>query len=90
MERASDAAIIKRGVDDDRTVVTADLDYPRLLALTGAAKPSLILFRSGDWSEEAIVTAMARLLGEMTPNEIEATIFIIDHNRIRRRRLPIG
>ena len=34
-----------------RTVVTTDLDYPRLLALTGAEGPSLILFRGGDWSE---------------------------------------
>jgi len=35
-------------VREVRTVVTADLDYPRLLALAGAAGPGRILFRGGD------------------------------------------
>jgi hypothetical protein len=39
-------------------VVTADLDYPRLLALAGVERPSLILFRGGDWSEHDVTARM--------------------------------
>ena len=49
--RAADTRILAQALQDGRTVVTADLDYPRLLALAGAVGPSLILFRGGDWSE---------------------------------------
>jgi predicted nuclease of predicted toxin-antitoxin system len=49
--RSTDREILTRARQEARTVVTTDLDYPRLLALTGAEGPSLILFRGGDWSE---------------------------------------
>ena len=41
---STDAEILTRAKQEARTVVTADLDYPRLLALAGAEGPSLILF----------------------------------------------
>jgi predicted nuclease of predicted toxin-antitoxin system len=46
--RSTDSEILTRARQEARTVVTADLDYPRLLALTGAEGPSQILFRGGD------------------------------------------
>jgi predicted nuclease of predicted toxin-antitoxin system len=55
LDRAADAEILTRALQDARTVVTADPDYPRLLALAGAEGPSLILFRGGDWSEADVI-----------------------------------
>ena len=51
LQRVPDTDIIDRTRQEGRTVITADLDYPRLLALAQVAEPSLILFRHGDWSE---------------------------------------
>jgi len=45
LARASDKVILERAQEEQRIVVTADLDYPRLLALTQAEGPGLILFR---------------------------------------------
>jgi predicted nuclease of predicted toxin-antitoxin system len=39
LRRAADTEIIARAKPDARTVVTADLDYPRLLALAQATEP---------------------------------------------------
>jgi predicted nuclease of predicted toxin-antitoxin system len=50
-DQASDAEIVAHAKREARTIITADLDYPRLLALAGSAAPSLILFRGGEWSE---------------------------------------
>jgi predicted nuclease of predicted toxin-antitoxin system len=47
LHRPSDSEIMARGKQESRTIVTADLDYPRLLAMAGASEPSLILFRDG-------------------------------------------
>ena len=90
MSRSPDREITERAMTDGRTVVTADLDYPRLLALAGATGPSLILFRGGNWSEAKVIARMAEILAGLTERDIGQSILVIDRNRVRRRRLPIG
>ena len=50
LDRASDEVILERARKEQRVVLTADLDYPRLLALAQAEGPGLILFRGGNYS----------------------------------------
>src|SRR5215216_4327324 len=89
MERASDAEIVGRAKREGRTVITADLDYPRLLALTGATEPSLILFRGVDWSDADVIARVDQLLETMTDDDVERSVLVVERNRVRRRRLPI-
>ncbi len=90
MSRSADSEIMAFAVTEHRTVVTADLDYPRLLALAGATGPSLILFRGGDWGEEGIFERMSEILAGLSERDIVQSILVIDRNRVRRRRLPIA
>jgi predicted nuclease of predicted toxin-antitoxin system len=90
LDRAADADIMARATEEGRTVITADLDYPRLLALAGATAPSLILFRGGDWSEADITERMRQMLVGVHESELARSILVIDRNRVRRRRLPIA
>jgi predicted nuclease of predicted toxin-antitoxin system len=90
LQRASDADIIARAREDDRTIVTADLDYPRLLALAQASEPSLILFRHGNWSDTEIIARLSEVLGSLDEAEIRQSILVVDRERVRRRRLPIA
>ena len=90
MDRSADTEIMARAVGEIRTVVTADLDYPRLLALTGAPGPSLILFRGGDWSEAEVIARMSEILAGLSDADIGQSILVVERNRVRRRRLPIA
>jgi predicted nuclease of predicted toxin-antitoxin system len=78
-----------RAAEEVRTFVTADLDYPRLLALTGATGPSLTLFRGGDWSEAEVTARMSAVLADLTEVDLARSILVVERNRLRRRRLPI-
>jgi predicted nuclease of predicted toxin-antitoxin system len=89
LNRAGDAEIIARANAETRTIITADLDYPRLLALARATAPSLILFRGGDWSDADTITRMAEILVAVSEKEIEGSILVVERDRLRRRRLPI-
>lgn len=89
LDRSTDSEILSRAKQEARTVVTADLDYPRLLALTGAEGPSLILFRGGDWNEPDVITRIQQILHLMGEHEIMRSILVVDRTRVRRRRLPI-
>jgi predicted nuclease of predicted toxin-antitoxin system len=89
LQRETDVAILLRAKQEARTVITVDLDYPRLLALARAVEPSLILFRDGDWSEADVIARMDELLASLSEADIAQSIIVIDHFRVRRRRLPI-
>jgi hypothetical protein len=71
-------------------VITVDLDYPRLLALASATEPSLILFREGDWSDADVLTRMSEILKTLTETDLAQSIIVVERDRLRRRRLPIG
>jgi predicted nuclease of predicted toxin-antitoxin system len=90
LDRAPDTAILAHAAQDARTVVTADLDYPRLLALSQATEPSLILFRHGNWNEADVTARLTDVLAGMTEIEITQSILVVDKDRVRRRRLPLA
>jgi predicted nuclease of predicted toxin-antitoxin system len=79
-----------RAKQEARTIVSADLDYPRLLALAQTTDPSLILFRDGNWSEAEVVSRLREVLQALSDDDIAQSIIVIDRNRVRRRRLPIS
>jgi|SRR5579863_515594 len=85
----SDVMVLKRARMEQRVVVTADLDYTRLLALSQTDGPGLILFRAGNYSEHETVERLKRALEAVPSKELLTSIIIIEKRRIRRRRLPI-
>jgi predicted nuclease of predicted toxin-antitoxin system len=90
LQRATDSEIMAHAKREARTVVTADLDYPRLLAVANAREPSLILFRHGNWSEREVRVRLSEILSTLTEADIAQSIIVVDRDRVRRRRLPIG
>jgi predicted nuclease of predicted toxin-antitoxin system len=87
--RASDEEILKEAGKESRVVITADLDFPRLLALVGASGPGLILFRGGDFNEKQVIDLMNRVLISIPEDEFANSLVVVDKKRIRKRRLPI-
>lgn len=85
---AADSTILDAARAGGRIVVTADLDYPRLLALQRADGPGVILFRGGSYSDEEMLGLLDRVLAHATELELERSITVVDRTRIRRRRLP--
>ncbi|MPZ33509.1 MAG: hypothetical protein GEV13_21370 [Rhodospirillales bacterium] len=86
---SSDTRIIETARRERRTIVTADLDYPRLLVIARSTEPSLILFRGGNWNEADVRTRMATLLAGFEAKDIESSVLVVERERFRRRRLPL-
>lgn len=89
LDRASDAVIVRYAQDEGQVVVTADLDYPRLLALTKAGGPGVILFRGGNYGEQEAVERLKRVFETISREELLTSIVTVERGRIRRRPLPI-
>jgi predicted nuclease of predicted toxin-antitoxin system len=89
MDRSPDSEILEHGRIDQRIVITADLDYPRLLAITRAEGSGLILFRGGNYSDQETFEGMERVLEIITPENLASSIVVIEKQKIRRRPLPL-
>ena len=71
-------------------VVTADLDFPRMLALSAAEGPGLILFRGGTYSDEVMRDLLERVLEAVNSEVLERSICVVDRYRVRITRLPLS
>jgi predicted nuclease of predicted toxin-antitoxin system len=89
LARSPDIEILDFAIKQRRVIITADLDYPRLLALQGGEKVGLILFRGGNYSACEMVERIERMFQMVPIEELTYSIIIIEKKRIRRRRLPL-
>lgn len=89
LNRAPDTEILSIAFGEQRVVISADLDFPRLLALAGADGPGLILLRSGNYSEAESLERVRRVLMSVTAEDLAKSIVVVDHRSVRRRMLPI-
>lgn len=74
LSRSSDKEILMRARIEQRVVITADLDYPRLLALSQAKEPGLILFRGGDYNENEVIERLTKVLETIPNGELLSSI----------------
>jgi predicted nuclease of predicted toxin-antitoxin system len=89
LAQAPDYDVLDRARREERVVMTADLDYPRLLALSRSDGPGLTLFRGGDYSEQETEDRLKRCLETIPIEEFASSTIVIEKGRIRRRRLPL-
>jgi len=89
-DRAPDDELLEIARREGRVIVTADLDFPRLMALSLAEGPGLILFRGGNYSDQEMCELLARVLRRVPAETLEKSVCVVDRKRIRVTRLPFG
>lgn len=89
LAQAPDDQILQRARMEGQIIITADLDYPRLLALSAADSPPIILFRGGNYSETEMLSLLASVLRKIDANELSSSFVVVDRHRIRKRPLPL-
>jgi predicted nuclease of predicted toxin-antitoxin system len=55
-DRAPDDELLEIARRESRVIITADLDFPRLMALSLAEGPGLILFRGGNSGDALLIS----------------------------------
>ena len=89
LHKAADNEIMQHAIQTGRVVITADLDYPRLLALAAAVEPSVILFRGGNWRDSEVAERLLHIQSLPVASELERCILTVERDRVRRRQLPL-
>jgi predicted nuclease of predicted toxin-antitoxin system len=86
---APDSALLERAAREQRVVITADTDFPQLLALSGSTMPGVILLRGGAYTRQETEGLLARVLDAVSESVLMRSICVVDRGRVRCRALPL-
>lgn len=86
---AEDSKILEFARQQNRVIITQDLDFSALLALGGYKKPSLITFRLSMPDSETITRKLLDIVPHIEDRLAEGCAVTIDDRSVRVRRLPI-
>ena len=87
--RATDAQIMSWAATNGRWVVTHDLDFGTILAVTRATGPSVIQLRAQDVLSARVRVQLSYVLRNFAGQLTSGALIVIDSGRNRLRLLPI-
>jgi predicted nuclease of predicted toxin-antitoxin system len=89
LQRAADKEILEKAGTEERVVLTLDLGFGELLAVSGRILPSVVSFRLGDSSVDVVTQRLKDVLAECQEHLEEGAIISVTETVIRVRSLPI-
>jgi len=89
LEKMTDQNILDKARQEERILLTVDLDFAQLLAISGDSLPSVILFRLGNVSREVVNRRLLAILNDYATELTNGLIVSVTDVSIRLRHLPI-
>jgi len=89
LQQATDEFILAKAHAEQRILLTMDLDFGYLLAVSGGYAPSVILFRLNNESYEIINEQLSKVLDWCQEDLQIGSVISVSNDAIRIRRLPI-
>lgn len=88
--RMEDPDIVDKARSEGRIVLTFDLDFGEIMALSGQAYPSVILFRMRNQTPRVVTPRLLQVIQERQ-SQLAAGVFVtVEDHGYRIRHLPIG
>lgn len=86
----SDDLVFEKAVIENRFLLTFDLDFGEIIALSAGKSVSVILFRLHDTRTSHIINRLRQVLVNSEADLEEGAIIIVEESRHRVRRLPFS
>lgn len=90
LQRSPDGEIFAKAVAESRVVLTFDLDFGEIAALTKGRKASVILFRLHNTRTPHLIERLAVTLPDSAEALEKGAVVVVEESRHRVRFLPIG
>lgn len=90
LQRLSDTAIFQKATRESRIVLTFDLDFAEILALSANSTVSTVIFRLHNPRTPQVIERLQRVLAVSSEALERGAVIIVEQNRHRVRMLPIG
>ena len=89
LEKLPDALVMAKALTENRILLTMDLGFGALLAMSQQQLPSVIIFRLSNETSNVVNSRMSEIL-DLFKNELESgAIISVGDDTIRVRQLPL-
>ncbi len=82
--------IFEKAIIESRVVLTHDLDFGEICAMTHGRMASVIVFRLHNPRIERLIKRLSTVLQDCIPALQDGAVVIVEEARHRIRRLPVG
>jgi len=89
MAAASDEAIVDLALAESRILITTDLDFSRIVALSKKNGPAVILFRAGNITDDEMLRLLQLTIERTDETTLNKSIVVVNAHSIRVAKLPI-
>jgi predicted nuclease of predicted toxin-antitoxin system len=90
LQRMPDLDVFRKAAIEGRILLTFDLDFGEILALSGQNNVSVVLFRLHNTRTPHVIERLDVALQETKEMLESGAIVVIEENRLRVRRLPLS
>ncbi len=90
LHRMPDGDIFAKAAAEDRVILTFDLDFGEIAALSKGKKASVILFRLQNTRAAQVIDRLSHLLASSATALEKGAVIVVEGSRHRVRYLPIG
>lgn len=89
LDTLPDPLILEKAREQGFVLLTHDLDFPELVAASGAVLPSVIVFRLRNMRPESVSSHLQRAIGQARQELEQGAIVSVTEGLLRIRSLPI-
>ena len=89
LDRLEDPAILAKAQEEDRILLTNDLDFGELIAVSGARLPSIVVFRLRNMRPEMVSRYLQGIIDQHGESLEKGAIISVTEGQVRVRLLPL-
>lgn len=90
LQSISDEMIVAKALAEGRVILTHDLDFGRIVALSRGQLPSVVTFRLTDMRAAEVNRRLEDILQRFADQLEEGALISVTDDAVRIRRLPVG
>ncbi len=90
LQKLPDRLIFSKSLAGNRIILTFDLDFGEIVALSGEKSVSVVLFRLNNATAPFVIARLKVVLPATAEALGEGAIVVVQDGRFRVRRLPMG
>ena len=90
LQRLPDGEILRKAIDENRILLTLDLDFSEIVALSDNQKVGVVIFRLRNTRAHHIMARLEKVLRESSDALERGAVVSVDEHRHRVRSLPVS
>ena len=88
LQRLPNGAIFEKGIAESRVIVTFDLDFGEIVALSKGRKTGVVLFRLRNTRVSFVIQRLSEVVAECSDALARGAVVIVEETRHRVREFP--